>query len=164
MIAYNIFKTANVKNKKQNSLLLYIWWFSLQWAYITHNHKERYWRFDTDQWRPFPLSAWICAVYICQEYLSSPRPSLNLSIDYIINIYHSLGKFSRRQMDDIFLSFFLYFFFQKIGFDISCKLSPKETICMKCQSIFLKIIRKIFQNVVRLPTFCLLSILNVPEK
>ena len=23
-----------------------------------------------------------------------------------------------------------------IGFDISCKSSPKETICMKCQSLF----------------------------
>ena len=30
----------------------------------------------------------------------------------------------------------LSYFFQKIGFDISCKLSPKETICMKCQSLF----------------------------
>ena len=26
--------------------------------------------------------------------------------------------------------------FQKIGFDFSCKLSPKETVCMKCQSVF----------------------------
>ena len=25
---------------------------------------------------------------------------------------------------------------QKTGFDISCKLSPWETICMKCQSLF----------------------------
>ena len=25
---------------------------------------------------------------------------------------------------------------QKIGFDISCKLSPEKTICMKCQSLF----------------------------
>ena len=29
-----------------------------------------------------------------------------------------------------------YFFFQKISFDISCKLSPNETICVKCQSLF----------------------------
>ena len=28
------------------------------------------------------------------------------------------------------------FFFRKWGFDISCKLSPKETICMKCQTQF----------------------------
>ena len=27
----------------------------------------------------------------------------------------------------------LFFFSQKLGFCISCKLSPKETICMKCQ-------------------------------
>ena len=48
-----------------------------------------------------------------------------------INLYHSLGIFSRRQIDDIFL-----IFFQKTGFDISCKLSPKETICMKCHILF----------------------------
>ena len=27
-------------------------------------------------------------------------------------------------------------FSQKIGFDISCKMSPVETICMKCQILF----------------------------
>ena len=36
--------------------------------------------------------------------------------------------------DDKLMIFFL--FFQKIGFVISCKLSSKETICMKCQSLF----------------------------
>ena len=40
-------------------------------------------------------------------------------------------KFSRRNFEIFFL-----FLFQKICFDISCKLSPKETICMKCQSLF----------------------------
>ena len=36
----------------------------------------------------------------------------------------------KRQTDDIFhLS-------QKIGFDISCKLSPKKTICMEYQNLF----------------------------
>ena len=29
-----------------------------------------------------------------------------------------------------------YLFSQKIGFEISCKLSPRETICMTCQSLF----------------------------
>ena len=29
-----------------------------------------------------------------------------------------------------------YFFLQKIDFDIPWKLSPKVTICMKCQSLF----------------------------
>ena len=44
---------------------------------------------------------------------------------------NTLGKiFIRRQID------FLYFFFQKTGFDISCKLSPLETICMECQILF----------------------------
>ena len=28
------------------------------------------------------------------------------------------------------------YFFQKIGFDISCKLTLNETICKKCQSLF----------------------------
>ena len=48
-----------------------------------------------------------------------------------LNFYHPMGKFSRRQNDDIF-----FYFSQKIGFDISCKLSPEETICMMCQSLF----------------------------
>ena len=43
---------------------------------------------------------------------------------YHINHYHCLGKFSRWQIDDIFLS-------QKLGFDIVCKFSP-----MKCQNLF----------------------------
>ena len=42
-----------------------------------------------------------------------------------------LGKtFSRRHFD------FFFYFSQLIGFDISCKLSPEETICMKCQNLF----------------------------
>ena len=43
----------------------------------------------------------------------------------------SLGIFNKQQIDDIFL-----IFSQKIGFDISCKLFPMETICMKFQSLF----------------------------
>ena len=44
----------------------------------------------------------------------------------------------------------LYFsyFSIKTGFDITSKLSPLETICMKCQILFLGKIRKIFQYVV----------------
>ena len=38
----------------------------------------------------------------------------------------------------ILLLFFFFFFLQKIVIGISCKLSPKETICMKCQSLFLE--------------------------
>ena len=33
------------------------------------------------------------------------------------------------------LKYFSYFP-QKIGFGISCKLSPRETICLKCQNLF----------------------------
>ena len=36
----------------------------------------------------------------------------------------------------LFFFFFIFFFLQKIGFDISCKLSLTETICMKCQILF----------------------------
>ena len=31
---------------------------------------------------------------------------------------------------------FFFFFFQKTGFDNSCKLSPQETVWMKCQILF----------------------------
>ena len=50
-------------------------------------------------------------------------------LEYEFNLYYSLGKFSKQ--NDIFL-----IFSQKIGFDISCKLSPLETVCMICQSLF----------------------------
>ena len=37
--------------------------------------------------------------------------------------------------DDKLMVFFLNFS-EKIGFDISCKLFPEETICIKCWSLF----------------------------
>ena len=43
-----------------------------------------------------------------------------------------LGKiFSRRHIEILFL-----IFSQKTGFDNLCKLSPLETICMKCLNLF----------------------------
>ena len=39
--------------------------------------------------------------------------------------------------DDSLKCFFLIFS-QTIGFGISCKMSPKETLCMKYQNLFLK--------------------------
>ena len=44
-----------------------------------------------------------------------------------------LGKnFSRYRFEIFFI-----FFFQKIGLDILCKLSPpRETVCMNCQILF----------------------------
>ena len=54
-----------------------------------------------------------------------------------LNFYHSMGRFSRRQIGDCSL-----ICSWKIGFDASCKLSPKETICMKRQSLFSGKIKK----------------------
>ena len=55
-------------------------------------------------------------VKVCASYLKCATLNLN----------HSLGKFSRQQIGDIFL------FSQKTVFDISCKFS----FCMKCQILF----------------------------
>ena len=44
---------------------------------------------------------------------------------------------------------FEIFFPQKIGFDISCKLSPQKTVCVKCQNQFLG---KSNKNVINLST------------
>ena len=50
-----------------------------------------------------------------------------------------LGKnISSRQIDDIFS-----YFSGETDFDISCKLSPEEAVCMKYQSLFALKIRKI---------------------
>ena len=69
------------------------------------------------------------------QYLKSTK---NKSLSYFtfnkmwqFNLHHSKGKFSRPQFDDIFSVFP-----QKTGFDISCKLSPRETIGMKSQILF----------------------------
>ena len=48
------------------------------------------------------------------------------------NFNSMLGKiFSRQHIQKYY-----FYFSQKTGFDISCKLPPIETICMKCQSLF----------------------------
>ena len=74
---------------------------------------------------------WFYAV--CKSLVLSPVAVKELT-------YQSLGKFSRRQID---------IFSQAIEFDVSCKLSPQETICMKCQSLFSGgKSKKIFQSVV----------------
>ena len=53
--------------------------------------------------------------------------------------------------DDKLIKFFL--FFQKTRFGISCKLSPLETICMKCQILFSR------KNKKNISKCCLLKIL-----
>ena len=57
-------------------------------------------------------------------FLSKNKKKLSILCGLMLS---TLGKFSA---DDIF-KYFSYFS-QKTGYDISCKLSPKETICMKC--------------------------------
>ena len=47
---------------------------------------------------------------------------------------HRLIFFPHLSADNI-LKYFSYFS-QKTGYDISCRLSPKETICMKCHILF----------------------------
>ena len=59
---------------------------------------------------------------------------------YNLKLCHSLGRFSRQHIDDLFIIFpenRLGNFMQiaSLGFDLSCKLSP-ETISMKHQSLF----------------------------
>ena len=55
----------------------------------------------------------------------------NCTLIIVILMLSTLGKISA---DDILKYFSI--FFQKTRFDISCKLSPMETICMKCQITF----------------------------
>ena len=60
---------------------------------------------------------------------NNPSPESNFYKDLI-----NLTTLWANSVDDKLVMFFL--FFQKTGFDISCKLSPLETICMKCQILF----------------------------
>ena len=82
-----------------------------------------------------------------------------------LNLYYYIGKVSRWEIDELF-----FLFFQKIKkkTDISCKLSPWETICTKCQNHYSRKNKKHFkmssahilpsifypqaQDVLRLPT------------
>ena len=65
-----------------------------------------------------------------------------------------LEHYQRLQIDHI-----LSYFFEQIGFDISCKLSPKETIFMRCQSLFTGKIRKFISKCCLLK--CLPSMLRI---
>ena len=51
-----------------------------------------------------------------------------------ISYYKCLGPWVKYSADDI-LKYFSYFS-KKRGFDISCKMSPLGTICIKCQILF----------------------------
>ena len=56
----------------------------------------------------------------------------------LFNHYHSLGKSGRLQINDIFPEKKIGHFMQwrQFGLDVPCKLSPMETSCMKCPTLF----------------------------
>ena len=65
----------------------------------------------------------------------------NSSTDLLM--FNMLGKKVSRQKFEIF-----FLFFSRKYFDISCTLSPEETMCMKCQSLFSGENKKKYQFVV----------------
>ena len=67
-------------------------------------------------------------MWICSEHV----------LEFCNLMFSMLSNNFSRQNFGIFFSFFFFFFFfffQNTGFDISCKLSPKKTICLKFQSL-----------------------------
>ena len=86
---------------------------------------------------------WACAVRMMLKGRFFPDLAhivLHLRrIGYASFLFQSILIFTTlwaKSADDKLMIFFLTFF-QKTAFDISCKLSPMETICMKCQILFL---------------------------
>ena len=74
------------------------------------------------------------------EELQCPSILMYGNAIQLINTYRAMGKFSRRQPDDMFS-----YFSQKIWSDTSCQLS----LCMKCQILFSRENKKnISKNVV----------------
>ena len=55
-----------------------------------------------------------------------------------MSIAQSKEKINRRYFEILFS-----YLFQNTGFDISCKLSHKETVCMKCQTLFSEVEKNI---------------------
>ena len=91
----------------------------------------------------------VLKVSCCDESMSIVSRALwvvcrsSCSINNCFNLYHSLGIFSRRQIDDIFLIFPRK---QDLTFHANCLLRRK--FAWNVISCFLRKIRKIFQNVV----------------
>ena len=87
-------------------------------------------------WLYCAQSAWhIQAEKVTKVYCSNKTMSTwqqCLPVDFLF--INRLALWVKFAADDI-LKYFSYFS-QKTGFDISCTLSPKETICMKCQILF----------------------------
>ena len=69
----------------------------------------------------------------------SPKLDINLFVTFIA-LWANLAADK--------LTIFFLIFSQKIGFGNSCRLSPMETICIKCQSLLSRKNNKIIQNVI----------------
>ena len=67
------------------------------------------------------------------------------TIDYSISPKHWDTLTVTISADEKLVILFSYFS-QSIGFDISCKVSPYETICMQFQSLFSRENNKIFKK------------------
>ena len=103
-----------------------------------------------------------CIYYRCEHFRSMFQPCWDESgKEWVLSkiccqvlTLSMLGKNFGRHFE-IFFVFFLenrlghsMYFSWKTDLDIPCKLSPKETICMKCQSFFSdQKIRKISSNI-----------------
>ena len=77
------------------------------------------------------------------DYQSDAQPTGPPRPAHILTFTHSLGIFSRRQIDDIFL-----IFPRKQGLTIHANCLPRTQFAWNVKSCFLGKIRKIFQNVV----------------
>ena len=83
--------------------------------------------------RPYILSKTVHELIMPWSYCNSDNHSHDHFVRCIMpkdafNLDHSLGLITNW--------WYFSYFSQKTGFDISCKLSPLETICMKCQILF----------------------------
>ena len=88
--------------------------------------------------------------YLTIQSILNWKCTLLLSCPLILNM---LGK----KFHQITLSNIHFYFIQKIGFDVSCKLSLKATICMKCLILLSGKKKKKIRNE---PSICYL--LNLP--
>ena len=86
--------------------------------------------------RSWTGGTWSC---LCNSH------SFHCYVDAYFLVFSLLAKDCCGHSEIVFL------FCLKIGFDISCKLSPQETICMKCEILFCDKIRK---NIRVLPADC----------
>ena len=80
----------------------------------------------------------VCYMKLFSQQESPHRHQVRLHLLFIewLTQKHSINCLTLSTLGKIFSWWHIavfFLFFQKIDFDISCKLSPMETICMKCQ-------------------------------